>query len=115
MNIVKKIFILIIFMLFIFVEFIYHTDDPYTGKYDTNGNITLELKRNGKCTLEANSYKNVFYTEGRYSIKDNNITIDIPKSECSYFGGTSIKGKFQGNRLEIYDFIQKRNYDYYRE
>lgn len=81
--------------------------DPYAGKYKTSDNTILELSSNGKCEIINNFYKEVFYTEGEYTINDNSIKITFDKDKENYLRVECLKGKVKGSNIEFYDYLRK--------
>lgn len=104
----KKIFLpfICVIMLVCIVDF---DNDPYAGKYKTANNIILELNSNGDCKIIDNLYKEVFYTYGKYDIKDNEIEIHINDDKENYIGVKSLKGKVKGSNIEFDDYLEKGN------
>lgn len=83
-------------------------DNPYTGKYRCPDNTILMLSSNKNCTIIYNSYKEAFYTKGKYVIEDNNINITFDDKKPNYYGVSSLKGKFEGSRIKIYNSSQSK-------
>lgn len=82
-------------------------NDPYSGKYKTSDNTILELSSNGKCKIINNFYKEVFYTYGEYTIKDNEIKITFDKDKQNYLRVEGLNGKVKGSNIEFYDYIKE--------
>lgn len=103
----KKIVSILLFFIMISIFITGCNNDPYSGKYKTSDNTILELSSNGKCKVIKNLYKDVFYTYGEYTIKDNEIEITFDKDKQNYLNVESLKGKVKGSNIEFYDYIQK--------
>lgn len=87
-------------------------DNPYVGKYESSDNVILELNKNNKCTMINTLYKEAVYTNGKYTLKDNNINITFDKKQTNYFGVSSLSGKFEGNRIKLKNTKGKKYYIY---
>lgn len=103
----KKIISILLFFIIISIFMTGCNNDPYSGKYKTSDNTILELSSNGKCKVINNFYKDVFYTYGEYTIKDNEIEIIFDKDKQDYLSVESLKGKVKGSNIEFYDYIQE--------
>lgn len=115
----KKFFIMLILIISNF--YIVSCDESsYSGKYECNNNIILELSSDGQCSIIENVYKDAFYTKGKYIIEDNNITITFKNNKTNYYGASSLKGKFEGRKLKIYNlsangyFVLKKKIVYHK-
>lgn len=112
----KRIAVLSIILLVICYEAykVYNYDgNPYWGKYESPENsTTLLLKRNNKCVLIGEEYKDTFYEYGKYNIKNNELKIYFIGDDCR---GSSLKGKFEGASIKIFNKIEKNNNIYYKE
>ena len=45
-------------------------DNPYVGKYESTDNAIIKLNKNNNCTIINTLYKEAFYTNGKYILKD---------------------------------------------
>ena len=87
----KRVFFM--FIVFTMSVFIIGCDnDPYVGKYKTSNNMILDLSLNGNCKIINNFYKEAFYTNGRHTIKDNEIEITYNNKQ-NYLRVECLKGK----------------------
>ncbi|MEY8001061.1 hypothetical protein AB8U03_12840 [Clostridium sp. Mt-5] len=113
----KKIFVIILFMVFIgyilfFLERGY-SEDPYTGKYECpQNNLILVLSKNNDCTVINNLYRDTFCIKGRYSIRNNNITIVLNEGKSASYRKLYFKGEVEGHRIEFNNFC-KNNIVFY--
>lgn len=108
----KRIFIILI-ILFICINISACSENPYSGQYMSTNNIIIKLDSNNNCTIIDTIYKEAFYAEGKYTINNNNIDISFSKSD--YCGEKSLKGKFEGSSIEIYDALYNKYVIYYKE
>jgi len=86
--------------------------NSYTGQYEALNNTILELGLNNNCTIINNVYKEAFYTNGKYVIKDNKINITFENNELNYYGVSSLNGKFEGSEIKIYNSLDNKEYSY---
>ncbi len=84
-------------------------NSPYTGKYKTSDDTILELNSDGKCKVINNSYKDVFYTYGKYAINDNKIEITFDEDKQNYMRVKSLNGEVKGSNIEFYDYLGKES------
>lgn len=84
-------------------------NNPYAGEYKTSDNTILELNSNGKCKVINNSYKDVFYTYGKYTINDNKIEITFDEDKQNYMRVKSLNGEVKGSNIEFYDYLGKES------
>lgn len=110
----KKIaaFLSLILVVILFVTA--HSSNPYTGKYGSNDNVILKLEKNNKCEIIKDEYKDAFYFDGKYTIKDNKVKITFNKGQ-NYYGITGIEGKAEGNKITLYDPFVKGDIIYFKE
>lgn len=111
----KKTVVLLIIILFCGEAYrVYnYSGSPYWGKYESpESNTTLLLKRNNKCTIISNEYKDTFYEYGKYDIKNNELKIYFNKND---YGSSYLKGKFEGSSIKIFNKVEKENDIYYKE
>jgi hypothetical protein len=106
MKILKKTIIVMFFaticVLFVAFSKSPYTGNPYTGKYESQSNMILELDNNNKCTIVKPLYKDAFYTAGKYTVdNDNNIKITFTDNDTNYFGKPFIEGKVEGSKIEF--------------
>lgn len=105
----KKIFLAFLaFIIGIFIVGIFIVgcnNAPYAGKYKTSDNTILELNSDGKCTVINNLYKDVFYTYGKYTIKDNKIEITFDENKQNYMRVKSLNGEVKGSNIEFYNYL----------
>jgi hypothetical protein len=109
----KLYFIILIFTISIYMAAC--DQNPYVGQYKSPDNTVLILSSNNDCTIIYNLYKEAFYTEGKYTINDNNINITLASNETNYYGISSLKGKFEGNSIKIYNSSVKQYNTYSKE
>lgn len=106
----KKLLSLIIFVLIILSMTSYHKN-PYYGKYicQVNANITLNLNKDNSYNLINTFNKDAESSNGKYTITDNQITL-IPKEDNScFFNDKTIKGKVEGTRITLSNFLANQN------
>lgn len=101
----KKILSILLVFIISSIFIVSCNNDPYIGKYKTSNNTILELSSNGKCQVINNVYKDVFYTYGKYTIKDNEIEITFEKDEENYLRVEGLKGKVKGSNIEFYNYL----------
>lgn len=114
----KRLAFVIIFILFTIYATgcsLYGYNNPYKGVYVSSNSTILKLKGNNRCEMVINLYKNAFYADGKYTVKDNNISIIFDKNQVSYYGIRYLSGKFEGDRLSIYFAPQKKYYVYIKK
>lgn len=108
--------ILYVLIILIFSSFMAAcNDNPYVGKYKSADNTILELNKNNNCTIINTLYKEAFYTNGKYTLKDNNINITFDKKQTNYFGVSSLSGKFEGNRIKLNNTKGNKYYIYSKQ
>lgn len=107
----KKIYFILIILIFSYFM-VACNDNPYVGKYKSADNTILEMNKNNKCTIINTVYKDTFYTNGKYVIKDNKVNITFNKKQTYYFGVSSLSGKFEGSRIKLYN-VNAQKYDIY--
>lgn len=80
-------------------------NNPYSGQYvsQDNDNISLKLNSNNKCTFINSLYKEVFYTDGKYVIKNNHIKITLNKNGNDYSQNSKLQGVVEGSRVKLLD------------
>lgn len=110
----KKIFFIML-ILTITISMTACNNNPYIGQYISSDNTILKLDSNDSCTIIRNLYKEAFYSKGKYVIKDNNIVITFDKNDSNYYGISSLKGKFEGSRIELYNSSDNEHYIYDKE
>jgi hypothetical protein len=88
------------------------SENPYIGKYESSNNTILELSANNDCTIINNVYKEAFYTNGKYVIKDNKINITFENNEQNYYGVSSLNGEFEGSKIKISNSLDNKDYIY---
>lgn len=103
----KKIIYILLAFIVIGIFIAEHDDNPYSGKYESSNNTILELNSNGKCKVIDNFYKDVFYTYGEYTVKNNEIEITFDKDKQNYLRVDSLKGKVEGKNIEFQNYIEK--------
>jgi len=91
------------------------SENPYIGEYESSDNTILELRSNNYCTIINNKYKEVFYTNGKYDIKDNKISITFGDNEPNYYGASIINGKFEGSNIKITSSLNSKDYIYIKK
>ena len=91
------------------------SDNPYIGEYEAPNNTVLELGSNNKCTIINNVYKESFYSNGKYVIKDNNINITLGNDEPNYYGASSLNGKFEASNIKISNSLDNKEYIYLKK
>ncbi|OOM70449.1 hypothetical protein CLPUN_52200 [Clostridium puniceum] len=101
----KKIISILLVFIIISIVIANHNNDSYTGKYKDSNNTILELSSNGKCTIINSFYKDVFYTYGKYTIKDNEIEINFDKDKENYLRVESLEGKVKGSNIEFHNYL----------
>lgn len=89
--------------------------NPYTGKYLSKNDTILKLEPNTDCTIIQNLYKEAFYTNGKYVIKDNNITITFSNNEQNYYGASTLRGKVEGSKITLYDKLDDKHHIFLKE
>lgn len=110
----KAVAIIVIILFCLEVYKVYNYDgNPYWGKYESpENNTTLLLKRNNKCVLIGEEYKDTFYEYGKYNIKNNELKIYFNENN---HGNSVLKGKFEGASIKIFNKEEKDNNIYYKE
>lgn len=111
----KKLIYILLFISISSFGFTACSEDPYIGKYQASNSSILVLGGNNSCTIINNSYKEAFYTEGKYVIKDNDINITFNTKETNYYGVPVLKGKFIGNSIKLNDSLCSKTYIYSKE
>ncbi|WP_234120219.1 hypothetical protein [Clostridium hydrogenum] len=93
-----------------------YNGNPYLGRYNcVQDNTDLVLYKNNKCTMIIKSYKEAFYTSGKYVIRDNRIEVNFDKKKINYYGASKLKGKFEGDRIKLYNIDDKENLTFMKE
>lgn len=97
----KKILILLLALLISSICLTACEENPYIGKYQSSNNTILILSSNNNCTIINNLYKASFYTKGKYVIENNNINITFDNNGSNYYGVSSLKGNFEGSKIQF--------------
>ncbi|CUU46764.1 hypothetical protein [Clostridium beijerinckii] len=106
----KRVFLgLLAIVIIISIAGCNNNNNPYAGEYKTSDNTILELNSNGKCKVINNSYKDVFYTYGKYTINDNKIEITFDEDKQNYMRVKSLSGEVKGSNIEFYDYLGKES------
>lgn len=93
-----------------------YNGNPYLGRYNcVQDNTDLVLYKNNKCTMIIKDYKETFYTKGSYFIRDNGIEVHFDKNETNYYGASKLRGKFEVNRIKLYNIENKENLIFMKE
>src|SRR5471030_438486 len=99
----KKVIYIFLFLTISSICMTACSKNSYTGQYEALNNTILELGLNNNCTIINNVYKEAFYTNGKYVIKDNKL---------NYYGVSSLNGKFEGSEIKIYNSLDNKEYSY---
>jgi len=111
----KNIFFIFIILIIGSIFMTACDENPYTGKYQSSNSTILIISSNDNCTIINNLYKEAFYTKGKYVIENNNINITFDNNEPNYYGVSILKGKFECDRIKIYNSSEKYYSIYLKE